>query len=82
MLYGVAAEFVLLLHAAFILFAVAGGLLVLRWRWLMWLHLPAAVLAPLSPLNRSQLREPLRIGKITCLFPIRLKHAQRFSNGP
>lgn len=40
--YAVAAEFVLLLHAAFILFAVAGGLLVLRWRWLLWLHLPAA----------------------------------------
>jgi len=42
MLYALAAEAVLLLHAAFILFAVAGGLLVLRWRWLIWLHLPAA----------------------------------------
>ena len=42
MLYAVAAEAVLLLHAAFILFAVGGGVLVLRWRWLLWLHLPAA----------------------------------------
>lgn len=42
MLYVVAAEAVLLLHAAFILFAVLGGLLVLRWRWLLCLHLPAA----------------------------------------
>ena len=42
MLYAVAAEAVLLLHASFILFAVLGGLLVLRWPWLLWLHLPAA----------------------------------------
>lgn len=42
MLYAMGAEVVLILHAAFILFAVAGGLLVLRWRWLVWLHLPAA----------------------------------------
>lgn len=31
-----------LLHVAFILFAVLGGLLVLRWPRLMWIHLPAA----------------------------------------
>lgn len=42
MLYAVAAEAVLLLHASFILFAVVGGLLVWRWPWLLWLHLPAA----------------------------------------
>ena len=42
MIYGIAAEAVLWLHALFILFAVGGGLLVLRWRWLLWLHLPAA----------------------------------------
>lgn len=42
MLYAIAAEATLLLHAAFIVFAVAGGLLVLRWRWLVWLHVPAA----------------------------------------
>lgn len=63
MLYAVAAEAVLLLHSAFILFAVAGGLLVLRWRWLLWLHLPAAgwaalvVIAgwvcPLTPIEQS-----------------------------
>jgi hypothetical protein len=32
---------VLLLHLLFIAFALLGGLLVLRWRWLIWLHLPA-----------------------------------------
>ncbi|NRF70391.1 DUF2784 domain-containing protein [Aquincola sp. S2] len=37
-----AADAVLLLHGAFIVFAVFGGLLVLRWRRAAWLHLPAA----------------------------------------
>ena len=30
------------LHVAFILFAVLGGFLVLKWPRLMWIHLPAA----------------------------------------
>ncbi len=38
-----AADLVLVAHFAFIAFVVAGGLLVLRWRWLAALHLPAAV---------------------------------------
>lgn len=32
----------LLLHAGFIAFVVLGGLLLLRWPQLIWLHLPAA----------------------------------------
>ena len=35
-----AAEIIVLLHFAFILFVSAGGLLVLRWPRLAWLHLP------------------------------------------
>ena len=41
---------------------VVGGLLVLRWRWVMWLHLPAAIwgalieffgwICPLTPLEK------------------------------
>jgi hypothetical protein len=37
-----AADAVLLLHLGFILFALLGGLLALRWRWLPLVHLPAA----------------------------------------
>lgn len=37
-----AADAVLLVHLAFILFVVAGALLVLRYRWVAWLHIPAA----------------------------------------
>ena len=33
----------MLLHVAFVIFVVAGGLLVLREKRWMWLHLPAAI---------------------------------------
>jgi hypothetical protein len=32
-------------HLAFVIFAVAGGVLVLRWRRVAWLHVPAVVWA-------------------------------------
>lgn len=43
MFYQLAANAVAILHLLFIVFVAAGGLLVLRWRWLAWIHLPAAV---------------------------------------
>ena len=56
-----AADFVVLLHLAFILFVVLGGLVVFRWPRFMWLHLPAAAwgafielsgrVCPLTPLE-------------------------------
>jgi hypothetical protein len=42
-LYHLAANAIALIHLAFIVFVIAGGLLVLRWPALAWLHLPAAV---------------------------------------
>ena len=42
MLFRLAADAVLLLHLAFILLAVLGGALALRWRWAPLVHLPAA----------------------------------------
>ena len=36
------ADLVVLLHTLFVLFVVGGGLLVLRWPKVAWLHLPAA----------------------------------------
>lgn len=61
--YGLMADALLLLHGGFVLFVVAGGLLVLRWPWLAWLHLPAAVwgaviefagfVCPLTPLENA-----------------------------
>ena len=66
MLYSILADAVVLLHALFILFAVFGGLLLLRWRWFVWLHLPALLwgagieisggICPLTPLE-NELRQ-------------------------
>lgn len=59
MLYSLAADALLVVHFWFIGFVVLGGLLVLKWRWLVFLHLPAAAwgalieflgwLCPLTP---------------------------------
>jgi hypothetical protein len=63
MFYQTLANLVLATHALFIAFAMLGGLLALRWRWVLWLHLPcmgwaATVVAagwtcPLTPLENS-----------------------------
>ena len=57
------ADLVVVLHLAFILFATLGGLLVLKWRWVAWAHVPAAAwgafieltggICPLTPLETS-----------------------------
>lgn len=41
MVYHVLANATAVLHFAFILFVIVGGLLVLKWPKLIWLHLPA-----------------------------------------
>ncbi|WP_338512789.1 DUF2784 domain-containing protein [Pseudomonas trivialis] len=45
MLYRLAADDLVLFHLCFILFALFGGLLALKWRPILWLHLPAAAWA-------------------------------------
>lgn len=42
MAFRFAADGVLLLHLAFIVFALLGGVLALWWRRILWLHAPAA----------------------------------------
>lgn len=42
MLLRIAADSLVLFHLCFILFVLFGGLLALRWRRVIWLHLPAA----------------------------------------
>lgn len=61
--FGLLADLVLVLHGAFVLFVLAGGLLVARWPRLAWLHLPAVVwgaliefagfICPLTPLEQA-----------------------------
>lgn len=43
MFYRILAEITLVLHFSFVVFVVFGGLLVLRRRWIAWLHLPAVL---------------------------------------
>lgn len=55
------ADLVVIIHGAFVLIAVLGGLLVFRWRWWAWFHIPAFLWAgfieltggicPLTPLE-------------------------------
>jgi hypothetical protein len=59
MLYRIAADGLVLFHLSFILFVVFGGLLVLKWRCLVWWHLPrravgygGGVLPPALPAHR------------------------------
>ena len=63
MIYRALADLVLVVHLAFVLFVVMGGLLVLRWPWIAFIHIPAAIwgvfieytggICPLTPLENS-----------------------------
>lgn len=65
-LYRTLADIVVVIHFAFVVFVVVGGLLALRWRWVLWAHVPSVVYSiwiitfsitcPLTPLERN-LRE-------------------------
>lgn len=61
MIYLLLADLLVVLHLGFVLFVVLGGLLVLRWPRVRWVHLPAALwgawiefagwVCPLTPLE-------------------------------
>jgi hypothetical protein len=64
--YGLLADATVVVHLAFILFVIFGGLLALRWPRVAWLHVPAALwgavveftgrICPLTPIeNRFRL---------------------------
>jgi len=63
MFYRLAADSVVIIHLLFIVFVLFGGLLVLRCRWLIGLHVPALIwgatvefmhlYCPLTPLENS-----------------------------
>ena len=62
-MYAALADVVLVLHFAFVVFVVLGGLLALRWPGMAWLHVPAAAwgvaiefggwICPLTPLENG-----------------------------
>jgi hypothetical protein len=67
-----AADLLVLLHLAFVVFVVVGGFLAWRWRWLAWAHIPCALwgaaielmgwICPLTPLEVSLRRQAGQAG--------------------
>lgn len=63
MIYLFFADLVVVIHLLFVLFVILGGLLVLRWRFCVWIHIPAVFWAaliefsgwicPLTPLENK-----------------------------
>lgn len=61
MVHRLLADLVVLVHFGFVLFVILGGMLVLRWKRVAWVHLPAATwgalvefmgwICPLTPLE-------------------------------
>jgi hypothetical protein len=61
--YQILADIVVLIHFAFIIFVILGGFLALRWRWLVWIHIPVVLwgvliefagwICPLTPLENQ-----------------------------
>ena len=66
MIYRLLADAVFSIHLAFVVFVVIGGFLALRWRRVVWLHIPTALwgaaieiggwTCPLTPLENWLLR--------------------------
>jgi hypothetical protein len=62
-MFGLLADATLVVHFCFVLFVAFGGLLFVRWRWIPWLHVPAALwgaaiefggwICPLTPLENE-----------------------------
>ncbi len=61
MLNNFIADLLVIFHLGFILFVILGGFLVIRWRLMLWIHLPCAIwgmliefagwICPLTPLE-------------------------------
>jgi hypothetical protein len=61
MIYHLLADLTVVIHLLFVLFVMLGGLLILRWRFFAWIHMPAVLWAvliefsgwicPLTPLE-------------------------------
>ena len=93
-MFGLLADLVVVLHLVFILFAALGGLLALRWRWMPWLHLPAAAwgafievsggICPLTPLEnrlRAAANQPVYAGDFVERYLMPLIYPESLTHG-
>jgi hypothetical protein len=63
MVYRLLADLVVVVHALFVVFVLLGAFLALRWHWVVWIHIPAAIwgvlieyggwICPLTPVENS-----------------------------
>jgi len=63
MLFALGADILLLVHLGFIVFVILGGFMLLKWRWVIFMHLPALIwavllefqgwLCPLTPVEQT-----------------------------
>ena len=51
MFYSVAADLLVILHLTFIVFVIAGGFSLLKWPWMVILHIPAAAWGAFVEIN-------------------------------
>ena len=76
--YQLLADLIVLVHVAFVAFAVLGGFLALRWHRFVWIHLPAVIWAatvelfgwvcPLTPVKTGfEGEEDKRVTPLTLL---------------
>ena len=70
MIFSLLADLVILLHFGFIIFVVLGGLLVLKWSWIKFIHIPAAIYGALieieswvCPLTPLEVRLKMKAGE-------------------
>ena len=63
MFFALAADLLIIVHLGFIGFVILGGFMLLKWRWLIFVHLPAVLwgvllefqgwICPLTPLEQA-----------------------------
>jgi len=63
MIYRILADIVVIFHLSFVIFSVIGGVLALKWRKIIWIHIPVVIWAvviefagficPLTPLENN-----------------------------
>lgn len=63
MLFALGADLLVIIHLGFIVFVVLGGLMLIKWPWLIFIHFPAALWAvllefqgwicPLTPMEQT-----------------------------
>jgi hypothetical protein len=93
MWYSILTNIVVILHFGFVLFVLFGGLLILKWPKVMWLHLPAVAwgavveftgwICPLTPLEhwlRARGSESAHTGDFVARYLLSILYPEALTN--